>query len=159
MSQWRPVNGYEDRYLVSDRGEVYGIRSDKLLSQRLNHKGYKRVRFNVDGAVIVKRVNRLVAQAFLPNPDNLPEVNHKNRCKIDNSVSNLEWCSSQQNNEHAHSKHYVVITPTGAVLQIFNLNKFARSISAPPSKLHDVACGRRKHWKKYQIRDLAHRHT
>ena len=63
-------------------------------------KGYRYVTFRKDGKQYTLKVHRLVAKAFIPNPDNLPEVNHKNEDKSNNSVENLEWCSTQYNHEY-----------------------------------------------------------
>ena len=63
-------------------------------------KGYRYVTLRKDGKQYSLKVHRLVAETFIPNPDNLPEVNHKNEDKSDNSVENLEWCSTQYNHEY-----------------------------------------------------------
>ena len=68
-----------------------------ILNARDNGKGYLRVRLWKDGKVEKCRINRLVAMAFIPNPDNLPEVNHKDEDKTNNCVENLEWCDSSYN--------------------------------------------------------------
>lgn len=69
----------------------------QVLKQRDNGGGYLMVQFSVDGKNVHKLVHRLVAETFIPNPDNLPEVNHKNNNPADNNVSNLEWCTHEYN--------------------------------------------------------------
>ena len=95
---WKDINGYEGRYQVSNLGEVRSLdynhtKSIKLLKIGVTKYGYCTV------AICGKRVkvHRLVAQAFIPNPCNLPQVNHKNENKTDNRVSNLEWCDAKYN--------------------------------------------------------------
>lgn len=109
MVQKKTIEGFEDYYITSD-GEIYSyarilhrrdgkkirhpgkrlkpyIRSDGYLSVTLYNRSVQRRFF----------VHRLVAQAFIPNPDNLPQVNHKDENKANNSVDNLEWCTQQYN--------------------------------------------------------------
>jgi len=62
--------------------------------------GYMKVKFRVNGKIVTKKVHRLVAETFIPNPNNLPQVNHKDNDRTNNNVSNLEWCSSAYNNQY-----------------------------------------------------------
>ena len=103
---WKPVVGYEGLYEVSSYGRVrsldrYDSRNRFLKGRilRLNDdgKGYLRVQLSSNGKAKMYSVHRLVAIAFLPNPDNLPEVNHRDEDKINNSVENLEWCDGKYN--------------------------------------------------------------
>lgn len=69
----------------------------RVLKQSGNNYGYLKVSIPVDGKPVTKKVHRLVAQTFLPNPDNLPQVNHKSCIRTNNNVENLEWCSRSYN--------------------------------------------------------------
>lgn len=95
---WLPVTNYEYEYLVSDTGVVYSLRSKKPLKQFANDSGYLRVCLQRAGVKKWKRVHRLVAEAFLKNPDSKPTVNHKNGDRQDNSVGNLEWATMKEQN-------------------------------------------------------------
>lgn len=99
---WKPVVGYEGHYQVSNFGRVKSIKFGKgrILKPTTNLYGYLFVKLCKDGKVKPFTVHRLVAEAFLPNPDNLPQVNHKDENKQNNIVSNLEWCSAQYNNTY-----------------------------------------------------------
>ena len=97
MEEWKNVIGYEGLYEVSDKGNVRNVRRNTLLKLQKN-QGYIRVALSKNGIKTWLRVHRLVAQAFLPNPDNLPQVNHKDEDKTNNSVDNLEWCDQAYNN-------------------------------------------------------------
>ena len=110
MEEWRDIQGFEGYYQVSNMGRVKSVErtvwdsrgcyrtvSEKIRKGRKNIDGYLFLTLHKDGKKKHCRVNRLVAQAFLPNPDNLPEVNHKNEDKTDNRVENLEWCSHSYN--------------------------------------------------------------
>ena len=101
---WKDVIGYEGLYQVSNLGRVksfprHGTPSNcaRILKQHKDGKGYKRLWLCKEGIQKNYKVHRLVAEAFLPNVDNLPQVNHKDENKANNSVSNLEWCNNQYN--------------------------------------------------------------
>ena len=90
---------YSCERLIKWRG-VYKKCSSKKLTQHIDKYGYCFVRLNKDGRRLLVKVHRLVAEAFLPNKDNLPSINHKNEVKSDNRVENLEWCSVFYNNHY-----------------------------------------------------------
>lgn len=97
---WRPVIGYESRYEVSEDGQVRTI-SGRLLKQFLSDQGYALIR--VSGPRKTIRVHRAVAEAFIPNPDGLPFVNHIDCVRDHNSIHNLEWCTQWQNLNHSQA--------------------------------------------------------
>ena len=97
---WESVKGYKNYYLVSTTGLVYSIRSKKLLSPFIS-SGYLQIELNLNGIAKKHLIHRIVAEAYLPNPNNLPCVNHKDGNKLNNDISNLEWCSYKENMEHA----------------------------------------------------------
>lgn len=97
---WKPVVGFEKYYLVSDSGQVQSRRRYSALKPKIDRYGYKAVTLSVNGKHYHRTVHRLVAQAFIPNPDNLPTVNHINEDKTDNRVCNLEWVSIADNDNH-----------------------------------------------------------
>ena len=109
---WKPVVGYEGFYEVSSWGRVKSLsRIDRLgrkveetiLSIKPDKDGYSRVSLSKNGKQETKKVHRLVAIAFIPNPDNLPCVNHKIddfEHRSDNRVENLEWCTYKYNNNY-----------------------------------------------------------
>lgn len=99
---WKDVEGYEGKYQVSNWGRVRNKKGE-IIKPYLNHKGYEKVSLSngINSRTNKHRVHRLVAQAFIPNPENYPQVNHKDGNKHNNSVSNLEWCTNLQNAQHA----------------------------------------------------------
>ena len=102
METFKDIKGYEDKYQVSDMGTVrslVGKNGNKTLKQS-NFRGYLRVRLYKKKVGYKKRVSRLVAQAFIPNLKNKPQVNHINEIKTDNNVHNLEWMTAKENNNH-----------------------------------------------------------
>lgn len=97
--EWKPVKGYEDLYEVSSYGQVKNS-NGRIKKQTINKKGYAMVHLWKNGKEKTCRVHRLVAQAFIPNPNNLPEINHKSEIKTQNNVENLEWCTSEYNHTY-----------------------------------------------------------
>ena len=105
IEEWRPIEGYEGLYEVSNTGQVrsldrfyYRLHKGKVLSPTKDRYGYLTVTLNCNGKSKTIKIHRLVAQAFLLNPDNLPQVNHKDEVKTNNNVDNLEWCTAKYNN-------------------------------------------------------------
>ncbi len=98
---WKKIEGYEYRYSVSNLGRIQNILTGKILKSCPNNKGYHLVDLYKDGKKRKFLVQRLVAIHFIPNPDNLPEVNHIKGDKSDNSESNLEWQSRMGNVAHS----------------------------------------------------------
>lgn len=111
----KDVFGFEGLYSVTIDGKVW--RHDKAVPVGVNGgvdhrdarwlnpyklKGYKRVHLAIDGKKFARFVHRIVAEAFLPNPQKLPLVNHIDGDKTNNSVSNLEWCTAKENSDHAY---------------------------------------------------------
>jgi hypothetical protein len=102
-------------YLITTDGQVISIYYNKPICQWIDNTGYLQVKIKKDGKWYYRRVHRLVAEAFIPNPDNLPQVNHKNGDKTDCSMFNLEWCTNKDNTQHGydnelyHSKHRCIV--------------------------------------------------
>lgn len=88
-------------YSVTEDGRVYSHKSNKYLSQRIGPVGYMMVNLSIEGKCKTFTVHRLVAKAFLPNPNNLEAVNHIDGNKVNNNVDNLEWVTNSQNAQHA----------------------------------------------------------
>jgi hypothetical protein len=108
---WRPVVGYEGFYEVSNLGNVRSIdrvdsqgqmRHGRVRKLLLNKVGYLYVGISVNNKKANLNVHRLVAKAFIPNPDNKPQVNHIDGNKTNNVVSNLEWATISENTLHAY---------------------------------------------------------
>jgi NUMOD4 motif len=110
MEIWKPIAGYEGIYEVSDQGRIKRVAPadnsypGKILAGGLDKDGYRILLLYKNGKRKTFKAHRLVAEHFVPNPNNLPQVNHQNAVKTDNSANNLEWCSCQHNISHAVSK-------------------------------------------------------
>lgn len=111
---WRDISNFEGRYQVSNSGKVKSLErkvngklnskvtvKERYMKLQKNHKGYLAVILHKNRKAYHKMVHRLVADAFIPNPDKKLQVNHINCNKKDNRVENLEWCTQEENMNHA----------------------------------------------------------
>ena len=106
---WKAISGYEGLYEVSDLGRVKSLNYNRtgmenILKPGTNHKGYLHVSLYKDGHVKTVKVHRLVAESFIPNPQGLETVNHKDEVKTNNTVTNLEWMSRADNKRYSANK-------------------------------------------------------
>lgn len=97
FEEWKPIEGYEGRYEVSNYGRVKSLKTNDLISQRIDKNGYYQLKLHKDGKARNYLVHRLVAKAFIPNPNNFPIINHIDINPLNNHVDNLEWCSYKYN--------------------------------------------------------------
>lgn len=121
---WKPVVEWEDAYEASNLGKIRSInryvlsgggrmalKQGRILKPSVSNVGYCLVYLSCKSKVTTRSIHRLVAKSFIPNPDNLPCINHKNGIKTDNRVENLEWCSFAYNTNHACETG---LSPTGS---------------------------------------------
>ncbi len=128
MEIWKDIEGYEGYYQISNLGRVKSLKrvilkSDgktKTIPERIrathkDHLGYERLCLQKDGKQELKKIHRLVAIAFIPNPDNLPVVNHKDENPSNNKVDNLEWCTQKYNSNYGTRNEKLSLNHTGLV--------------------------------------------
>ena len=131
---WRDIKGYEGKYMVSNLGRVKSLNyrntgKEGIMKGRDDGNGYLKVQLCKDGKVKNCRINRLVAMAFIPNPNNLPEVNHKDKIRTNNHMENLEWCTSQYNIEYSQAKAVIGINKvSGLILEFPSLMEASRQM-------------------------------
>lgn len=156
---WKDIEGYCGCYQVSNFGNVKSLNymhtgREKILKVEKTKCGYLRVIFCKDGKIKRFSVHRLVAQAFIPNPYNLPQVNHIDENKTNNIVSNLQWCSSQYNINYGHRNEKiskkVLCVETGKVYT--STHQVERELGFANSNISRACNGKQKsaygfHWR------------
>jgi len=129
---WKDVAGYEGLYQVSNDGQVKSLSNDKgkkekLLRQSIRAKHYPSVALSKRGMFTPYSVHRLVAEAFLSNPDGFPEVNHKDENPYNNHVDNLEWCTHKYNINYTSGRK--TYKKRGHAREIIQLDLYGKTIS------------------------------
>lgn len=160
--EWRDISGYEGLYQVSNLGRVKTLannksRKEKILKPQKDKYGYFFATLHRDGKRKMLKLHRLVANAFIPNQDNLPQVNHKDEIKTNNCVSNLEWCTNRYNinygtrskkvskiltNRKDHSKR-VFCVETGIIFP--SINEAERITGIAHQNITSCCKGKKKH--------------
>lgn len=100
----KDIKGYEGHYKINEKGEVFSFKNNRIrkLKPRTTHDGYVWYNLCLNGKHKTCRANRMVAEAFVPNPENKPTVNHIDGNKTNNNVENLEWATREEQMEHAY---------------------------------------------------------
>ena len=122
MEIWKPIPGYETLYQASSMGRIKSLprltkhprnpnmtlpRKGRILKYELDKYGYPTVTLCKEGKTKPFKIHRLVALAFIPNPDNLPQIDHINAVRYDNRPENLRWCTTQQNSKWRDENHEI----------------------------------------------------
>lgn len=159
---WKDIAGWEGAYQVSTYGRVKSLKygKERILKTNKNSRGYLMVGLSIKSKTYSKVIHRLVAQAFIPNPDNKCDVNHIDEDKTNNNVNNLNWMTRSENvnwgtsrkrsvdtfHRHREYKDKIkVIYPSGEI-KIFNsAADISRAFGVPKGNVSRVLSGRRKH--------------
>lgn len=160
--KWQRLEDYPN-YCVSNTGEIKNTNTNKVLKQQHRGSQYRFVNIkNAQGYFVCKDVHRLVAQAFIPNPSNKPQVNHIDGNRTNNNVSNLEWVTAKENMRHAfdtglinkeiqiHAHQYnarpVIMAKNGKVIKLFrSLKETGRYVNASPTSIKYVCLYSKTH--------------
>lgn len=106
MEQWKPIKNFEEFYMISNYGNVKSLRRNKILRPVVKNTGYCIVNLYDSNNTYAFYIHRLVAEHFIPNPENKICVNHKDYDKTNNNVENLEWATYEENNRYSQWKQY-----------------------------------------------------
>lgn len=164
---WKDIDGYEGSYQVSNLGRVKNVHRNKLLKTRVTANGYKDISLSKNNAKKRKSVHRLVAQAFIPNPECKPTVNHIDEDKTNNNVDNLEWATMKEQNNHGTRLQRVgdrisivqknrtdlskrVMCSNGEIYP--SINEASRVLQIDNSYIVKVLKGKRKHAHGYSFK-------
>lgn len=147
--EWRDIEGFEGKYMASNTGKVKSLNYNKTGKEKILEGvdygyGYLYVVLYKDGKGKPCRINRLVAMAFIPNPDNLPEVNHKDKIRTNNNVENLEWCTSQYNVEYSQAKAVIGINKvSGLIVEFPSAHEASRQTNINRGNISSCLIGKR----------------
>ena len=139
-----------DRVASSENGTCF--LKGRVLKQSYNDKGYLKVHIPINEKRATKRAHRLVAEAFIPNPNNLPQVNHKDGNRSNNNVDNLEWCTRSYNNQYREKFGKALNRPVFAInLKTLEISRFGsqseagRNLGINVGNINRVIKGNRSH--------------
>ena len=150
---------FNRNYAISNLGNIINVKSGRLLKTNINPYGYKYVQLSINGIRTTYRIHRLVARAFVDNPDNKPYVNHIDGNKLNNNANNLEWVTAKENDNHARKTGLknqnkpikAINIETGEELVFESLSECGRYLKLNTGSIHRVLKNKRTYYNKYKF--------
>lgn len=157
-------------YCVSDDGHIFNSVGDEIKQILNKNNGYMQVHLCKNGKPYTRKVHRLVAETFIPNPDCLPQVNHKDGNKLNNNVTNLEWCTQSYNIKHSiatglldnsigsranaekHGKSVICIQNGCIIAKYINISEASKQTGISRANISSCCNGKRKTAGNYEWR-------
>jgi hypothetical protein len=152
--EWKDINGYEGLYQVSNYGRVKNLKTGKILKQSPNTVGYLKVGLSKEGKQKTLLVHRLVADAFIPNPDKKPHVDHADGNKENNCISNLGWVTLQDNLLFKATPIKGIHLKTGKEEIFLGVGQAARELGLHKQNISSVLRGRLKYTGGYTFKRM-----
>lgn len=173
IEEWRPIKDFEGMYEVSNTGKVRGLDRvlrnghiwiGKELAHSIKYDGYHKVTLMKDNKSYYYSVHRLVAEAFIPNPLGLPQVNHKDEDPANNNVDNLEWCDNDYNQNYGTRAERIANAQRNAPMksqkiyvdgigEFPSIKEFCRQFNLNYSGVKGAICNNRP-YKNYNLRRI-----
>ncbi len=160
----KDIKGYDGRYAITTDGRIWSYKAKKYLKERVNETGYTSVCLSKNGQAKSFYVHRLVAETYIPNPENKPQVNHKDENRSNNNVNNLEWTTAKENSNYGTRNSKISLAKAKPVKCIetnrvfVSMTAAALLTGAQCSKISQVCKGKRKtaggyHWEYWNFRN------
>ena len=130
----KDIRNYENMYAITDDGRVWSYKTNKFLTPWLN-RGYLQVSLCNNGIKKKFSIHRLVAEAYIPNPDNKPQVDHKDGDRTNNTVENLEWATAEENDNYGN-RNKSIARANATPVRCIELDRIFESISAAARELN-----------------------
>jgi len=141
---WKDIQGFEGLYEVSNYGNVRSLKFGKIkyLKPAKNQKGYYFVQLCKNGQKKNFIVHRLVANAFIDNPNNYPQINHIDENKLNNRASNLEWCDNRYNTRYSQAKKVIGVNPKDDFIIVMGATRDGEEIGLKHQNVSNAANGK-----------------